>query len=256
MKTIFKLSLFIVLLIQPVLAQNATISIDSSPSMSWVRIDSILVGRTPLTDIEVSAGSHLIHVAPPKGGVWNYEDKFIEILVAEGEDTTLSIQFDRPVFINSIPYGAHLRTNHEHIGITPLYVPFESNSGASFQIVKEGYEPYQFVLDKPDPIIAKLKRKEGYTEQEKKKPRFFGLMPKKHVKSKFTLLALTVAAHWTSFYLKNRADQKYDDYLQTADPQLMNKYWDETKKFDRLSEISLGVSYVALTGLIYMVIWH
>jgi len=256
MKTIFKLNLLILLLVQPVLAQNAKISISSRPSQSWVRIDSILVGRTPLTDIQVDAGYHLIHVAPPKGGVWNYEDKYVEVAVAENQDTTLSIMFDRPVFINSIPYGAHLKTDYEHIGITPLYVPFESNSGASFQIIKEGYEPYHFVLDKPQPIIAKLKRKEGYTEQEKKKPSFFGLMPKKHVKSKFTLLALTVATHWTSFYLKNLADQKYDDYLRTADPQLMNKYWDETRKYDRLSEISLGVSYVALTGLIYMVIWH
>lgn len=256
MRTLFKLSLFMLLLTQPTLAQYAKISIDSSPQLSWVRIDSVLVGRTPLTDIEVEAGSHLIHVAPPKGGVWNYEDKYVEVVVAENQDTTLNIQFDKPIFVNSIPYGAHLRRDHEYIGITPLYVPFESNAGASFQILKEGYEPYPFVLDKPEPIIAKLKQKEGYTEQEKKKPRFFGLMPRKNVKSKFTLLALTVAAHWTSFYLKNVADQKYDDYLRTADPQLMNKYWDETKKYDRLSEISLAVSYVALTGLIYLVIWR
>lgn len=256
MKSLVQLNLFILLVMQPVLAQNATISINSSPSQSWVRIDSVLVGRTPLTDIQVEAGAHLIHIAPPKGGVWNYEDKHIEIVMAESQDTTLSIQFDRPVFVNSIPYGAHLKADHEHIGITPLYLSFESNSGASFQIIKEGFEPYHFVLSEPEPILAKLKRKEGYTEHEKQKPRFFGLMPKKHVKSKFTLLALTVAAHWTSFYFKNMADQKFDDYLRTADPQLMKKHWDDTKKYDRLSEISLGVSYVALTGLIYMVVWH
>ena len=256
MSKIFMLYFLVLLIIQPVLAQQTTFSINSIPSQSWVRVDSVLVGRTPLTDIRVDAGRHIIHVAPPKGGVWNYEDKFIEIFVSGKQDTVLSVLFDKPVFINSIPYGAHLRSNHEHIGITPLYVPFESNSGAAFQIIKEGYEPYEFILEEPEPIIAKLQKKKGYTEQENKKPRFFGLMPKRHAKSKFTLLALTVAAHWTSFYLKNVADEKYDDYLRTANPQQMHKYWDETKKYDRFSEISLGVSYVALTGLIYMVIWH
>lgn len=256
MSRFFKFKLLVLLLIHPILAQNARISINSNPPQSWVRIDSVLVGRTPLTDVQVQVGSHLIHIAPPKGGVWNYEDKLIEISLAENQDTTLSVLFDKPVFINSIPYGAHLRASHEHIGITPLYVAFESNRGTSFQITKEGYEPYDFVLENPEPVMAKLKVKKGYTEQQNEKPRLFGLMPKKHVKSKFTLLALTVAAHWSAFYLKNIADQKYDDYLRTADPQLMHKYWDETKRYDRFSDISLGVSYAALTGLIYMVIWH
>lgn len=238
------------------LGQTGQISIDSSPSNSWVRIDSILVGRTPLTDIQLQPGLHEIHIAPPKGGIWNYEDKLVRIDLRENQDTTLSITFYKPVYINSIPYGAHLKSDAEHIGITPLYLPFEPNRGTSFRLVKEGFEPYNFVLDKPDPIVARLQKKEGYVEPEQKKPRLLGFLPKQNARSKFTLLAITVAAHWTSFYLKNIADEKYEDYQRTADPQLMGKYWDETRKYDRLSDISLGVSYVALTGLIYMVVWH
>ncbi len=256
MKAILKWNLFILLFVQTIFAQNGKISINSSQAGSWVRIDSILIGKTPLTEIQIEPGEHQIHIAPPKSGIWNYEDKYFEIFIRENQDTTVNIHFSKPVFINSIPYGAHLKSEQEYIGITPLYLPFENNQGNSFQMIKEGFEPYHFVLAEPEPILAKLQKKEGYVKQEKKKPQLFGFLPKKHVKSKFTLLALTVATHWASFYFKNVADEKYNDYLQTADPQLMDKYWDQTRKYDRLSEITLGVSYVSLAGLIYLVIWH
>lgn len=252
---IIKLNILIFLLTQFSYAQNGKISITSSPLESWVRVDSILVGITPIKDIQVQIGLHTIDIAPPKGGVWNYEDKHLEVFIREDQDTTLNINFSKPVFINSNPYGAHLKSEQNYIGITPLYLPFENNKGYSFEIIKEGYEPYQFILETPDPILAKLRKSEGYIEQQKKKPQLFGLLPRKHVKSKFTLLALTVATHWASFYLKNVADEKYDKYLQTADPQLMDKYWNETRKYDHISEITLGVSYTALAGLIYLVIW-
>lgn len=256
MRFIIKLNLLLIFFFQFFYAQNGKISINSSPTESWVRIDSVLVGKTPLTDIQVEAGSHLIDISPPKGGIWNYEDKHLKISISENQDTTFNIIFSKPVFINSVPYGAHLKSDQEYIGITPLYLPFENNQGTSFEIIKEGYEPYIFVLNTPDPILAKLKKNEGYIELQKKKPQLFGLVPKKHVKSKFTLLAVTVATHWASFYFKNVADDRFDKYLKTADPQLMNKYWDETHKYDRLSEITLGVSYTALAGLIYLVIWN
>ena len=256
MKTFWKWIVLLLFLVQFAMAQNGRVSIQSSPSDSWVRIDSILVGKTPLSDIQLQPGTHLIHIAPPKGGVWNYEDKYVEINLSANQDTTLTVTFQKPVYINSVPYGAHLKSETEHIGITPLYLPFEANHGSTFKLIKEGFEPYSFVLDKPDPIMAWLQKKEGYVEPEKKKPQLLGFLPKQNVKSKFTLLALTVATHWASFYFKNVADDKYDNYKNTADPELMDKYWDETRKYDRLSDISLGVSYAALTGLIYMVVWH
>lgn len=252
---ILKWNVLVLLLIQFTFAQNGKISITSSPTESWVHVDSVLVGKTPITGIEVEAGLHIIDIAPPKGGVWNYEDKHLEVFIKENQDTTLNVNFSKPVFINSNPYGAHLKTGRNYIGITPLYLPFEPNQGTSFEIIKEGYEPYKFILDSPDPVYARLSKQEGYIEQTKEKPQLFGFIPKKNVKSKFALLAVTVATHWASFYFKNVADEKFDKYLQTADPQLMDKYWNQTRKYDRISEITLGVSYTALAGLMYLVIW-
>lgn len=256
MKTLSKWIVLILFLTVAVMARNNQIAINSTPSNSWVRIDSILVGKTPLADIQLQPGMHVIDIAAPKGGIWNYQDKIISINLRENQDTTITVTFYKPVYINSIPYGAHLKSDTEYIGIAPLYLPFEPNRGASFKLIKEGYEPYSFALDKPNPIVARLQKKEGYVEPEREKPRLLGFLPKEKVKSKFALLAVTVAAHWASFYFKNVADEKYENYQRTANPQLMDKYWDETRKYDRLSDISLGVSYAALTGLIYMVIWH
>ena len=79
MRLTIKINLLLILFFQFLYAQNGKISINSSPIESWVRIDSILVGKTPLIDIQVEAGSHLIDIAPPEGGIWNYEDKHLEI---------------------------------------------------------------------------------------------------------------------------------------------------------------------------------
>lgn len=256
MSMIPKLIVVGALLTQLAHAQGGRVSIQTSPRECRVYIDSIALGETPLIDIALPPGPHLIRIAPPRGGAWNYEDKEIEIFVKDEWDTTLNVTFSRPVFINSIPFGAHLKTRDEHLGITPLYLPFESYKDYSLQIIKDGYEPYSFVLREPQPIIARLVKKEGYVEAEKQKPQLFGVLPKQHVKSKFALLALTVTTHWASFYFKNVADDKYQAYLHTADPQLIDKYWKETRRYDRLSDITLGVSYAALAGLIYMVIWH
>jgi hypothetical protein len=76
------------------------------------------------------------------------------------------------------------------------------------------------------------------------------------MKSKFIFLSGTVVTHWLAFYFKNLADNNFEKYQNTANPALMEKYWDNTQKYDRWSDITLGVSYAFLGGLIYTVLWR
>lgn len=234
--------------------EKGSISVSSDPVGCWVRVDSILVGKTPLNNFALAAGSHVIQVYPPNNGVWNLQERVLEVSVISNQDTPLKVVFSSPVFINSIPYGAQLFNNETPLGFAPLYLSFEENKGKRFRLEKEGYKPFAFTLTSNESIIAELEKASNFKD-EKERARLLGFIPKRNLKSKFTLLAISIATNWASFYFKNVADNNFERYQQTADPRLMDHYWKQTQKYDRFSEIALGVSVASLAGLIYFVIW-
>ena len=228
------------------------VTVRTTPANCWVRIDSILVGKTPLEKHELSPGPHFVQILPKQSGTWNYQQETYDIRTIANKDTVINVQFETPVLVNSVPFGAQLSQDTTQFGLTPLYIPFESYQNREFKLTKDGYKPFFFTLSNRQAILAELEEDDGYVEEERK-PQLLGLIPRRHMKSKFSLLALTIATQWTAFYFKNVADQSYEDYQQTADPVKQSEFWDRTQKYDRISDITLGVSYTSLVGLIYMV---
>jgi hypothetical protein len=233
---------------------SSKLSIFSQPKGCWVRIDSVLVGKTPLLELELLPGRHIVLVYPPQNGIWNIENQQYSIEVKPGQSKTLQAVFQPQVYINTSPYGAAIYSDTAFIGKTPIYLPFEKVRGKSFTIQKDGYKPQSFIIDTPLPRFFQLEKDKSFIA-EKHKPDFLGVIPKQHLKSKFTLLALSVVSHWTAFYLKNIADDNFRNYQRATDQQNIKRYWDQTQKYDRLSDISLGISYASLAGLIYLVVW-
>lgn len=231
-----------------------SISVSSQPVECWVKVDSLLVGKTPLSSHQVAPGRHLVQVFPPQSGIWNLQERTYEINLSAGEDTSIVALFSKPVLINSIPYGAYLFADTTRLGMTPVYIPFAEYRGQTLLLRKPGFKDYTFTLSKEQSLLARLEGNPDAPEN-REKPQLLGFIPRTHLKSKFTLLAITAATHWASFYFKNVADSNYDKYRRTADPQQREQFWNRTQKFDRFSEISLGVSYASLAGLIYMIIW-
>ena len=230
------------------------ISITSQPENCWVRVDSVLIGKTPVIDLGLDAGQHLVEVYPPEKGVWNLEEQIYRPVIKAYEEIAINVIFSSPVFVNSVPYGAELFSDTTLFGVTPLYLAFEENQGRLFRLMKEGYKPYEFLLKENQSILARMERGDDYVE-DMPNSQLFGFVSKKHLKSKFSLLALTVATHWASFYFKNKADDYHQQYLTSSDPREMQDAANKTQRFDTLSTITLAASYVSLTGLIYMVIW-
>ncbi len=250
------LSFLILACVGVALAQNGgTLTVTSQPSNCWVRIDSVLVGRTPIESFELSPGEHLVQVYPPQTGLWNLQEHVSRVIIHSGQEVRVHARFSTPVLINSVPYGAELFQDTTRLGLTPLYVPFEEYRGKLFRLVKEGYRPYEFRLTERKPLLARLQKAEPEAVSSPSRGKLLGFISRRNLKSKFSLLALTVATHWASFYFKNVADSNFDKYKRTADPHLRQRYWDNTRKYDRFSAIALGASFVSLGGLIYMVIW-
>ena len=233
---------------------NGFLNVDSDPAGCWVRVDSLLVGKTPLVNFPVSPGNHQIQVYPPQTGIWNLQEKNYSVDIIAGETTELSSNFSRPVLINSLPYGASIYQDTSLVGITPVSLSFESYAEKELRIEKKGYVPQGLVLKDPKAVLIRLEKDAGFVEEEKK-PQLLGVIPKRHLKSKFSLLALSVASHWAAFHFKNVADSNFDQYQLAGDPASRDRLFDKTRRYDRFSEISLGVSYASLVGLVYMVIW-
>ena len=112
-----------------------------------------------------------------------------------------------------------------------------------------------------DTTVFKLKQAE-YLEEQKilsstiTKPILYSekdYIPKYENKNsiKTTLIISAVTANWISFYLKRRADSYYENYQSSSNLKKINHYYDQTKLYDNLSGIMLGVSVAALSTYIY-----
>lgn len=231
----------------------AQISIYAKPKNALIRLDSVIIGHTPLTRLMVKPGTHRVEALAPDDGLWNESNQVKIFTLKAGQDTILQFRFQRTVSINTIPYQAHLFWENQNLGSTPLFLPFEENRGKKFRLEKNGYYSLTFTLKNPQPYLFQLKPLE-LSQTEDEHPSFTRTLFHKRLKSKVLLLGGSVIAHWLAFYLKNVADDNYNRYVSASDPRLINKYWNNTQKYDRYSDISLGISYAFLGGLIYTVV--
>jgi hypothetical protein len=240
-----------------VLAQenSARITIYSNPDQVQVRVNSVLVGITPILDYEVESGYIIIEAISKETGIWDTQNVLQEIYVAAGKDTTIHIKFPKMVKINSIPFHAKLLVNDQFMGLTPVSVEFDRYRGKEFLIEKENYKSFRFFLENSNSQLYTLEPLDISALEEENTSFTYGLFHS-NMKSKFLFLSGTVVTHWLAFYFKNLADSNFEKYNNTANPALMEKYWDNTQKYDRWSDITLGVSYAFLGGLIYTVLWR
>ncbi len=236
--------------------ESGKLTIYSQPPGCWVRVDSVLVGKTPLDSLALPLGTHHITISSPETGLWFHEEKNFAVRIDSAGSQTVSVRFSRPVFLNTIPYGAMVFAESKPVGTTPLSLPYARFFRKRLVFEKNGYQPDTLLLASPRPVLIRLKKKPGFVEPQL--PKFPDLAfgeKKSYKKYKFVLLATSVVSSWAAFYFKNVADDNFKKYRRTADPVLINRYWNKTRKFDRLSDVALGVSYTSLAGFIYFLIW-
>jgi hypothetical protein len=233
---------------------SATISIYSSPNDAQIRINTVIVGTTPLEKLKVDSGLLEIEAIAKESGIWNTNNIKINIYLFANQDTSIQINFPTFIMINSIPYHAKLLHDNSLLGLTPISIDYNKYRGKELLLEKNGFKSFRFLLEKHQSEVFPLEPID-LSPGESESPSFAYSLLHSNVKSKFLFLTGTVVTHWMSFYFKNLADNNYDKYQSTGNPALMEKYWSNTQKYDRWSDITLGVSYAFLGGLIYTVLW-
>lgn len=243
------------LLIGQAQEKKTTLTIESIPDQIPIRINSVLIGNTPIMKYEVTSGYITIEAISNQAGIWNNHNIVQEIFTTPGQDTTIIIQFPKMIKINSVPFHAKLLVNNQFLGLTPVSVDFTQYRGKEFLLEKTGYKSFRFILQNQSSQLYTLEPLDIATIKEENSSFTYGLFHSQ-MKTKFLFLTGTVVTHWLAFYFKNLADDNFEKYSTTGNPALMQKYWDNTQKYDRWSDITLGVSYAFLGGLIYTVLWR
>jgi hypothetical protein len=163
-------------------------------------------------------------------------------------------------YINSIPQNAHVYLNDTLIGQTPVrFSPgVIDTTGKSKIVIKlDGYYDYVLTVEKES---LPLNKTIYLTAQAGKVTSLYNHLVMEnedtYFKSPRKILPIAVSAVIAlgsgilSYYFKQQANNKYDEYQNTGDPSLLDK----KRKYDIISGISLAVFQIGLAGLIYFLI--
>ena len=106
------------------------------------------------------------------------------------------------------------------------------------------YKPFEkdSLIHSENPVLYEVKL-------DRKKVELPPMKPLKMKKSEIIALGIVISSAWGAYFAKKEADNYYKKYMQTGDQSKIKTYWDESRKYDRISEVMLTISYIS-TGYI------
>lgn len=161
-------------------------------------------------------------------------------------------------YINSFPQDAAVYLNDSLAGYTPYRFLLEpKDSSVSYRIVikLKDYFDYSYSFKAGDmPVnqtffLIPLGKNSKLSNPVLENQNSYFKTPRKVIPITISAL-LTAASGISAYYFKDQANNKYDDYLNSGDPSLLDK----TRKYDLISGISLVLFQVGLVGLIYFLL--
>lgn len=118
-------------------APGCRAAIVTEPPDAAVRIDGALVGRTPLADLPVACGEHVVVVEHPR-----YERVERHLSVADGSDGRVELRLVRPLGVlelHSSPPGAAFTVNGAKAGHSPTTAHVQAFTFVKVKATLEGY---------------------------------------------------------------------------------------------------------------------
>ncbi len=161
-------------------------------------------------------------------------------------------------YINSSPQNSEVYLNGDYIGSTPLrfYNNVVDTVNTNNVVIKhKNYFDFTFTFEKADiPLNKNISlvqvNKSVIDNQIVQKNKLNLFNSPRQVLPVAVSGILTVGSAILSFYFKRQANDRYDEYLITGDPNTLNK----TKKYDLYSGIGLGVFEVSFVSLLYFLL--
>lgn len=226
----------------------ARLSILSEPPGAEVRVDSVLVGRTPISDMEVSAGPHQVSLASPSFNDWNAIIRTESIQAGSGEGVSVSYDLGSTLNIVTIPSGVNVLYEGRLLGATPLFYRSAAPLPGNVELRKDGFRRQELppgsirgiiTLGVADASIAASEMALSSSVEESASPW-----------AEYVSGAGMVIAGVAAAYFKHQANAHFDNYQRTGSAAAL----DDTKRFDGYSAVSLVVAQISFGALAYFLL--
>ncbi len=219
-----------------------------------IKIDNQFVGATPGSVFELTEGLHKVSVQHPDRRNWFEEDWFADVRILPNDTLRVPVVFKKSFSINSQPFGA-LVSGNRVLGETPIFFKLAENEMTQITLSKSGYRDTTFTIGQDDQRFyniamsvarAPIRFAPATDNPDERRSRSKVIL--------YSAAGLALVSGGLSLYFRSRGNDKYDSYLNTGDPELIEKYYRDAEHFDRLAAVSFGVFQVSFVTSFYMLL--
>jgi len=229
---------------------EAFLRVDSNLKASLIIVDSTFVGTVADGNlVPIAPGEHRVAVAPAEVGSWVLSSPETSISARPGDTLAITLDFPFTYRIDSTPFGAavYREDQDRELGETPLVFSSETALRAALILEKRGYAteriiPGTDVINQHSVALRVLEGEEVPPEAVEWSPPAV-----RHKWLTYSAMGLIVAGGALAVHFKFAADDRYEEYLRTADKETKA----EVDRLDRLSYVALGGLQVGLGILVY-----
>ena len=224
-------------------SQVGFVTVRSLPSGAHVFVDSVFSGVTPLERLQLPAGDHELRVFYPSPFDWNAFVQQKSLRLEGGVEIESSFEFGSLLTFHSVPSGATVLFEGSELGRTPLFYRSNAAMRGSITISKENYQSVTFMIPDRPSIVRLDPLGDLHLPLTVEYPSAAPPRTWMTISSAAGMVVSGVAAA----YFKDRANRRFEQYSTTNDPSFLSS----TRRYDRLSLISLIVTQATFAILIY-----
>ena len=245
-KLIFNLLFYSIVFISPAFCQimesNGYLKIDSDSSRIEIRLDDRSLGYTPLPVISLSSGDHVVAALNPNPFIWGNLDWQDSIKITSNDTVIVRPEFKTIFYIQTNPFDAEVFLNNKLTGNTPLTISINPKHKEQLLFKKTGFKDYLVNLNqvKNNYLNINLIQNQVQLNLDEFEHQQLSRSKNHYRLATYSLWGLSILTGLTTVYLKDQADNRYQQYLVAGSLTDMNKYYNDAKRFDRYTYISLG----------------
>jgi hypothetical protein len=226
----------------------AHLSILSDPPGAEVRVDSAVVGRTPISSMEVSAGTHQLSLASPSFSDWNAIIRNESVQLGSGEALSVSYDFGTTLNIVTIPSGVTVSYEGRSLGTTPLSYRSSVPLNNILELRKDGFRRQELppgsirgiiTMGVVDASVAASEIAIAPSVEESASPW-----------AEYVSAAGMVVSGVAAAYFKHQANAHFDTFRRTGNAASL----EDTRRYDGYSAASLVVTQISFAVLAYLLL--
>jgi len=217
-----------------------------------IYVDTSYAGQYSFSDMQLMVGEHTIHVYKAQTLDWADRGITKTIDIIENQHIKLDFTLNKQVKVLSLPIGVKVFAGDVFIGNTPITFSRDLVGATALKLEKNGYSDQSFNLVANQneyhfnlaPLQDDNQLKVATSSDSQNGLKWY----------REGLIVTSLISSWTAFYYKRQADQAYSKYLVISDSRRRFELWNQTRQYDTIAEIAIGVSVATLGTYFYLLL--